>query len=776
MKGPVLKSKKFLAMSLSLLIAVSLLPVGVSASEGPDDSAGQDVPVMQDTSGDESVLSAAGEEPPAAGEGTAGTDGPAEADGPDVPEDADVLTRSAGYTVLFDPNGGGGEMDPAVPGEDGQLTLPACAFTPPDPERQVFQGWNDKPERPGSWYDPGDTVGITSDITFYARWGAPTVSLCSYDRTTETNARGGTFTSLFENDDPDYGFKKFTVSLRDSCSVTAVPDTGYRFAGWYNGKYVRRDETGNPIDDAVPYLDDGNLLTTDAVYEFTVTGNLVLCPVFEKDSVISLSSAVLGGISEKTYTGSAVTQAPVVTLAVYDETRTLTEGVDYTLSYKNNTKAGTATVVVTGMGGYKDTAEKTFRIAPAPIKNASIGGIVDKRYTGKAQTQSPVVSFNGKVLKNGTDYTLSYKNNTKAGKATVTITGKGNFKDDVQKTFQIGNAVVWERLAGASGTGALGTQAKITGKFARSDVAVIATNADFKDALAAVALAGACGAPVLTNPKASLSPLVKDELTRLGVTKVYILGGTSDLSAKVENQIKALPKIGASGVIRISASGASAKAVAASKEAAKSVKSKTVIIATPKSFKDALSISPYAYAAKSPIIYVESNLSLSSASLNYIRSGGFTQAVIVGGPKAIPDAVKTQLTKNTGVSAVNRLGGAGCYNTSRIIAEWEMGKLPNGTGPKTGSLYKYVQVQFQPAVKLGINSAGISRGDGWKDAIAGSALCGTNRAVILLADGTNNANTAVVKAYKKNVARGYVFGGTQAVPLKVMKEFAAASV
>ena len=50
-----------------------------------------------------------------------------------------------------------------------------------------------------------------------------------------------------------------------------------------------------------------------------------------------------------------------------------------------------------------------------------------------------------------------------------------------------------------------------------------------------------------------------------------------------------------------------------------------------------------------------------------------------------------------------------------------------------------------------------------------------NRAVILLADGSNSKNTAVVKTYKKNVAKGYAFGGTQAVPKKVYDAFVNAS-
>lgn len=40
-------------------------------------------------------------------------------------------------------------------------------------------------------------------------------------------------------------------------------------------------------------------------------------------------------------------------------------------------------------------------------------------------------------MKNGTDYTVSYSNNTKVGTAKVTITGKGNYTGSVSKTYSI---------------------------------------------------------------------------------------------------------------------------------------------------------------------------------------------------------------------------------------------------------------------------------------------------------------------------------------------------
>lgn len=54
------------------------------------------------------------------------------------------------------------------------------------------------------------------------------------------------------------------------------------------------------------------------------------------------------------------------------------------------------------------------------ISKAQITGLSSKTYNGKAQTQSKLkVICEGKTLKQGTDYTVSYKNNTKAGTATV---------------------------------------------------------------------------------------------------------------------------------------------------------------------------------------------------------------------------------------------------------------------------------------------------------------------------------------------------------------------
>ena len=62
-------------------------------------------------------------------------------------------------------------------------------------------------------------------------------------------------------------------------------------------------------------------------------------------------------------------------------------------------------------------------VAKVDISSASISAIGDQVYTGKPVTPAPSVTLEGKALAAGTDYTVSYKNNTAVGTATLTVTG-----------------------------------------------------------------------------------------------------------------------------------------------------------------------------------------------------------------------------------------------------------------------------------------------------------------------------------------------------------------
>ena len=146
-----------------------------------------------------------------------------------------------------------------------------------------------------------------------------------------------------------------------------------------------------------------------------------------------ISKATVGALAAKTYTGAAIKPAPTVKFGG----KTLVKGTDYSVAYKNNTNAGTATVTITGKGNFTGTVNKIFTIKPASLKAAKISGLKDMLYTGKAITQTPVVKLGTRTLKAGTDYTVKYAQNTNVGTATVTFTGKGNYVGSAQATFKI---------------------------------------------------------------------------------------------------------------------------------------------------------------------------------------------------------------------------------------------------------------------------------------------------------------------------------------------------
>ena len=74
------------------------------------------------------------------------------------------------------------------------------------------------------------------------------------------------------------------------------------------------------------------------------------------------------------------------------------------------------------------------------ITACKVSSVVPKTYNGKAQTQSIIVADGSKALQEGTDYAVTYVNNTNAGKATVVIMGKGAYDGFIKKTFTINKA------------------------------------------------------------------------------------------------------------------------------------------------------------------------------------------------------------------------------------------------------------------------------------------------------------------------------------------------
>ncbi len=170
------------------------------------------------------------------------------------------------------------------------------------------------------------------------------------------------------------------------------------------------------------------------------------------------------------YTGKAVTQNKVMlTTKVTKSNPTAKEfnyGEHYTISYKNNVKKGTATMTFTAKpaSGYTGSFKKTFRITAQELSKdrltvAAPGGSGDSSaavQTGSdgaeavyskngAKLSFAVTNEAGAVLREGTDYTVKYKNNNAVTTAQtaenkrplMTVTGKGNYAGKVEVSFAV---------------------------------------------------------------------------------------------------------------------------------------------------------------------------------------------------------------------------------------------------------------------------------------------------------------------------------------------------
>lgn len=140
-------------------------------------------------------------------------------------------------------------------------------------------------------------------------------------------------------------------------------------------------------------------------------------------------------LTKYTYTGSAIT--PVFPVVAPDGT-SLVKNRDYTVTWHNNVNAGTAYAQVTGINEYKGFSYQwKFNINRRSLASATFTKINDKYYTGKAIEPGVTATYSGKKLVKDRDYTVKFKNNKKIGKATVTLTGKGNFTGTKKITFNI---------------------------------------------------------------------------------------------------------------------------------------------------------------------------------------------------------------------------------------------------------------------------------------------------------------------------------------------------
>ena len=172
-----------------------------------------------------------------------------------------------------------------------------------------------------------------------------------------------------------YITKSFTINRADisSCTVT-LSDESLTYADsslrpTVTVKSGDKELTLNQ-DYYVSYRNNWDAGTASAIltgtgnYTGSVTKDFTIKPLD-----ISRYSASL---SQYSYTSDGTEKCPDVTVTYGD--KTLAAGTDFTVSYKDNVKEGTATVTITGAGNYTGIINTTFTITAAPGKDDSDAG------------------------------------------------------------------------------------------------------------------------------------------------------------------------------------------------------------------------------------------------------------------------------------------------------------------------------------------------------------------------------------------------------------------
>ena len=118
---------------------------------------------------------------------------------------------------------------------------------------------------------------------------------------------------------------------------------------------------------------------------------------------------------------------------------------DYSVQYTNNINAGTASVVITGMGEYIGTKVVNYTINPLALTSKSSrinfadGSMGQYKCTGSEIKPKINVfkSDDDTRLTEGKDYTVSYSDNKNVGTGTIKVTFMGNYTGSISKTFKI---------------------------------------------------------------------------------------------------------------------------------------------------------------------------------------------------------------------------------------------------------------------------------------------------------------------------------------------------
>ena len=290
---------------------------------------------------------------------------------------------------------------------------------------------------------------------------------------------------------------------------------------------------------------------------------------------------------------------------------------------------------------------------------------------------------------------------------------------------------------------------------------VIASGENWPDAVGGAALAGAYGGPLLLTARGSLPPATRAVITRLKPKKVFILGGTSAVSAAVKSQIASMtlpatvPVTRISGSDRYEVSEAIAR-VAVVQTRLRKLNVDTAYLATGSNFPDALAASPISARTRRPILLTRRD-ELPEGTLETLQELHVGKVVILGGTASVSAKVASKLI-SAGV-AVTRIDGRDRYQTAISIADHGVALKNVGMG-------------------MFWNSLGLASGESFADALSGGVAQGQSGsgALLLLTRGDRLPDCVAgeLRQHRTTIVRLRVFGGSAAIEQSTRASAAAA--
>ena len=343
-------------------------------------------------------------------------------------------------------------------------------------------------------YTKYDASKLGEIVKPFAGAGKLTMTTVQWERTSYNGEEGGDVSGTGtegsgtdESGDSEESSNTEESSSTETSSSPGTSESGIRIVG-LKESYLYTGDKITPVFDVYDYdIPGGKLLVLGVDYTVTyknnkepgtatiivkgkgnyvaakgkgneATATFEIKEVEDATTLANIKGAKINKIDDMDYNGKPRNPS-TITLTLKDRTEVSYEynettgkyekagstAMDVNIAVSNNVNKGTATVLVSGVDdkGKPVKIKGKFKIKPLKIDTTVTAEAADYAVNGAAPSSLKVTAMVGgktEELKSGRDYTVKYANNKKAGRATVTVTGKGNYTGKATGTYEIKTA------------------------------------------------------------------------------------------------------------------------------------------------------------------------------------------------------------------------------------------------------------------------------------------------------------------------------------------------